>query len=385
MAYPLPSSLDLHTDIVVLSHLRWDLVFQRPQQLMTRAAATRRIFYVEEPLPSNETKWHFGIRANGVVVCTPMMPSYATEEAQCKALKGLMDLLIETQMIVAPVLWYYTPMALPSTQHLDRSATVYDCMDELSLFQGAPKGLLELERQLMAVADVMFTGGQALYDHKKTHHGNIHAVPSSIDTAHFGKARLESTREPADQELIPGARFGFFGVIDERMDRDLLRDIAALRPDIHLVMIGPVVKIDPRCLPNAPNIHYLGAKSYDELPAYIAGWNGALMPFALNDSTRFISPTKTPEYLAAGRPVISTGIRDVVFPYAEKGLVHIAHSAPGFVEAMDAVVYTTPRDRSGWMKRVDAHLALGSWDSTWEFMQRALNDVRQQRTENVTA
>jgi glycosyltransferase involved in cell wall biosynthesis len=175
--------------------------------------------------------------------------------------------------------------------------------------------------------------------------------------------------EPKDQARIPHPRLGFFGVIDERMDIDLVGAAADLRPDWQFVMIGPVVKIDPATLPKRPNIHWLGGKSYADLPRYLAGWDVGFMAFAMNEATRFISPTKTPEFLAAGVPVVSTPINDVVRPYGEKGLVEIAATAQEVVQKAEALL---ARPKEAWLQRVDRHLAAGSWDKTWAAMQRLM-------------
>lgn len=212
----------------------------------------------------------------------------------------------------------------------------------------------------------MFTGGQSLYEAKKHQHKDVHAFPSSVDVAHFGQGR-NPLPEPADQAGIPHPRAGYCGVVDERMDRELLGEVARLRPDVHFVMLGPVVKIDPASLPQGPNIHYLGSKNYRELPAYLAGWDAALLTFAHNEATRYVSPTKTPEYLAAGKPVVSTSIRDVVRPYGELGLVRIADSPEQFAHALDdslAPEATNPQ----WREAVDSFLAGTSWDITWHRM-----------------
>jgi UDP-galactopyranose mutase len=262
-------------------------------------------------------------------------------------------------------------MAMPWTKHLKPLATVYDCMDELSAFKNAPTSLKENEAALFERADLVFTGGHSLYEAKRHQHRNVYAFPSSIDAPHFAQAR-SAVCEPADQKDIPHPRLGFFGVIDERMDLELLDAVAEARPQWQLVMIGPVVKIDPADLPRRANIHYLGGKSYAELPAYLSGWDVALMPFARNDSTRFISPTKTPEYLAAGRAVVSTSIRDVVRPYGELGLVHIADTPAEFVAAVERAMN---EDTAARMQEVDAFLGQTSWDMTWGRMSELVEDV----------
>jgi UDP-galactopyranose mutase len=269
-------------------------------------------------------------------------------------------------------------MALDFTRHLRPLAVVYDCMDELSAFKGAPECLKHRERELFKTADLVFTGGQSLYEAKRDQHHSVYAFPSSIDREHFMQART-AIEDPADQKDIPHPRLGFFGVVDERFDIELLDQAARSRPDWQFVIIGPVVKIDPESLPKRENIHYLGGKSYEELPSYIAGWDVALLLFAQNESTRFISPTKTPEYLAAGKPVVSTPIRDVVCPYGQMGLVRIANDAPEFIAAVDDLL-NSGADRKPWLETVDRYLATMSWDETWERMSRLIDEVVAERT-----
>jgi UDP-galactopyranose mutase len=252
-------------------------------------------------------------------------------------------------------------MALRITSHLTPVVTVYDCMDELSAFRFAPPELKQLEKDLLNRSEVVFTGGYSLYEAKKHQHKNIHAFPSSIDKKHFISARTIK-QDPPDQANIPHPRFGFYGVIDERFDIELIRDAANKRPDWHFVLIGPVVKIDPETLPKNANIHYLGGKKYAELPSYLSGWDMALVSFALNESTQFISPTKTPEYLAGGKPVISTPIRDVVESYGKNGLVHIVNNADEFVEVAEKEL--TVKDKRSWLLQVDKCLANCSWETT---------------------
>jgi UDP-galactopyranose mutase len=273
------------------------------------------------------------------------------------------------------VLWYYTPMALEFSSHLDPAAIVFDCMDELSAFAGAPPEMVRREAELLARADAVFTGGRSLYESKRDRHRRVHLFPSSIDVQHFARAR--SLRgDPEDQRSLPRPRLGYCGVIDERIDVDLLARVAERRPAWQIVMVGPTAKIDPAALPRRENIHYLGMKEYDRLPAYLAGWDVAIMPFARNDATRFISPTKTPEYLAAGRPVVSTSVRDVVRPYGEEGLVWIADEANDFVDAAEAAMRESAAVR---LLRVDRFLAGRSWDRTWQEMDAVVAAAAQER------
>jgi UDP-galactopyranose mutase len=357
---------DSGLDLLCFSHLRWDFVFQRPQHLMTRIAKNRRVYFIEEPIFGAECpELHVRQGDTGVTIVTPQIPHGIGGHELDTTLQRLISDFIDDYAVTNFVSWYYTPMALKFTRHLRPSVMVYDCMDELSHFKGAPPELIILERELFSKVDVVFTGGVSLFESKRTLHSNVHAFPSSVDCAHFGLAR-DTTIEPADQAHIPFPRIGFAGVIDERLDIALLDECARRRPHYHFVMIGPVVKIDPATLPQQANIHYLGSKSYQDLPSYMAGWQMAMLPFARNDATKFISPTKTPEYLAAGKPVVSTSIRDVVRPYGDRKLVHIADASEDFVNAID--VCMTSKDKSDWLGQVDALLSLSSWDKTYEKM-----------------
>ncbi|MBD2214050.1 UDP-galactopyranose mutase [Nostoc linckia FACHB-104] len=361
-------------DIICLSHLRWNFVYQRPQHLLSRCAQGKRVFLIEEPIFSADPLARLDINedGSGVVVVVPHLPQNLSQEAINADLQVLIDGLLVEQKINKYICWYYTPMAIAFTRHLQPQAVVYDCMDELSAFKGASPTLKNYEAELFRLADLVFTGGQSLYESKVNQHPNVYAFPSSVDVPHFAQAR--HLPEPADQAHIPHPRLGFFGVIDERMDIELLAGIADSRPDWHLVIIGPVVKIDPATLPQRENIHYLGSRDYKQLPAYLAGWDLAMLPFALNESTRFISPTKTPEYLAAGRPVVSTSIQDVVRPYGESNLVRIADTVPEFVAAADKAMREDTRT-SAWLTEVDTFLEKISWDRTWAAMMKLIDSA----------
>ena len=360
-------------DVVCLSHLRWDFVFQRPQHLMSRFARNCRVLFVEEAVIGSGEEPYLAVRENehGVVIAVPWLPEGLSDEEANAAQAQLLEELLSERDVRDFVLWYCTPAAVAVARGLRPRATVYDCMDELSAFADAPPLLRELETELLGRADLVFTGGQSLYEAKGRLHPNVYLFPSTVDTAHFGKARA-GLPEPADQGPIPHPRLGFVGVIDERLDLELLATLAEGRPDWRFVMVGPVLKIDPEALPRRDNIHYLGAKPYEDLPAYLAGWDVAIMPFAHNESTRFISPTKTPEFLAAGKPVVSTSIRDVVRPYGDEGLVRIADCADEFAAAAEAAM---EEDRDESLRRVDAFLGERSWDRTQRRMKRLIDDA----------
>ncbi len=366
-------------DLVCLSHLRWGFVDQRPQHLMSRFGRRGRVFFCEEPTVGTDARPRLELSApaRGVLVVRPVLQAGLSQEAADELYGRLLLELLHAMEVGLHVAWYYTPLALRHTRGLAPAAVVYDCMDELTGFKGAAAELPAREAELLLLSDLVFTGGESLYEAKRRLHPDVHAFPSSVDVAHFAQAKaLRGHPEPADQQRLPRPRIGFVGVIDERLDRELVEAVAIARPGWQLVLVGPVVKIDEASLPRRPNIHYLGAKSYDSLPAYLAGWDAAILPFALNEATRYISPTKTPEYLAAGCPVVSTPIRDVVRSYGDAGMVRIADTPERFVAEIEAAL---AHDRTNaWRARaVAAHLAGLSWDRTWSEMDGLLQEVLQ--------
>jgi UDP-galactopyranose mutase len=348
--------------LVCFSHLRWDFVFQRPQHLMSRFARQGTVVFWEECVTAPDlVNARLAVRLcseTGVVIVTPEIPQRT--DSKDTVISDLLTGFLAGRSKPL-VRWYYTPMMLPISEHLPAACVVYDCMDELANFRGAPACLLPLEQRLLAQADVVFTGGHSLYEAKRGRHSNIHPFPSSVDVRHFGQAR-SAMDEPNDMAGLPRPRLGFYGVIDERMDLELLARLADARPDWAIVMIGPVVKISEEDLPRRSNLHYLGNKSYADLPGYLSAWDVALMPFAINDATRFISPTKTPEYLAGGLPVVSTPIADVVRQYAAIEGVAIASTPDAFVAACGVSLALAAGGE--WLTSVDAALANMSWDNT---------------------
>jgi UDP-galactopyranose mutase len=351
--------------LVCFSHLRWDFVFQRPQHLMSRLGQQWPVLYWEEPVPDATAPW-LELRAvhDNVTVAVPHLPGGLSGSER----EGAIRVLLDAQLAGAPgplIRWYYTPMMLAFSRHLDAACTVYDCMDELANFRFAPAELAGLEAELFDAADLVFTGGYSLYEAKRARHASVHAFPSSVDVAHFARARTH--RRPRQPGTSP--RLGFYGVIDERMDLALVAALADARPGWSIEIVGPVVKIDPADLPRRPNITYPGSKTYDELPQIAAGWDVALMPFAINEATRFISPTKTPEYLAAGLPVVSTRIVDVVRHYGALDAVEIADTADMFVEACErAVERCRAPGEPTWRTIADAQLADQSWSNVVDAM-----------------
>jgi hypothetical protein len=356
-------------DLVCFSHLRWGFIYQRPNHLMSRFARHLRTFFFEEPV-FDASKPDLEIRqiTPTLRVAVPHLSPGVIPEVAAVQQEKLLEIMMDRFRVERAAAWFYTPMALPFAGVLRPRVTVYDCMDELTRFLGAPPLMSTMEEELLRRADVVFTGGQSLFESKRHRHSNVHAFPSSVEVEHFGRARTLQD-EPEDQASLRRPRVGYFGAVDERLDLAILERLAAELHDWQIVMIGPVVKIDPRSLPRRTNIHYLGLQPYEKLPAYLAGWDVAMMPFALNDATRFISPTKTLEYLAGGKPVVSTAVRDVVRPYGERGIVTIADldSFPAAVRAA--------RGR-GLNTAAEQVLKDASWDVVanrmWSLVERAL-------------
>ena len=373
------STRKAQTDLVVYSHLRWSFVFQRPQHLMSRLARRGwRVHFIEEPVHTSgpaRLECHSPMPGVSVVVPHTAVAAPGFHDDQIAVLEPLLAQYLQARGAQGGVAWLYTPMALPVMKTAQPRVVVYDCMDELSAFKDAPRQLRQREIALMKRADLMFTGGPSLYAAKRDQHPNVHCLPSAVDAEHFSPGRLQTASAPAQrarslQGALPGPRLGFYGVIDERLDLPLVTHLADSRPDWQIVMVGPVVKIDPQHLPRRPNLHWLGMQDYETLPYLMAGWDLCLMPFAMNESTRFISPTKTLEYMAGEKPVVSTPVHDVVQLYS--GLVAVADTSEAFVVACQTML-----DEPAQLRRKRAEAMLNavfsrSWDYTVEAVHQLL-------------
>jgi glycosyltransferase involved in cell wall biosynthesis len=331
--------------LIVHSHLRWDFVWQRPQQLLSRMAGSAPVLFVEEPILLDDVRrerLEITEPAPNVFRAVPRLPAYLRDNYDVAAttIRALVQQAIGRGGALAgrfhgAVQWFYTPMPAPAMLGaFGERGVVYDCMDELAQFRFAPTDLPERERRLLAEADVVFTGGHKLYRSKSRYHDNVHFFGCGVDAAHFGRARSAETPVPDDVARLAGPIMGYYGVIDERLDYELLRTLAAASPEASLVMVGPVVKVDPRELPRAANIHWLGQRDYQQLPNYVKSFDVCLMPFALNEATEYINPTKTLEYMAAGKPIVSTAVADVVHNFTP--VVKVARSAEEFVVGVRA-------------------------------------------------
>jgi protoporphyrinogen oxidase/glycosyltransferase involved in cell wall biosynthesis len=359
--------------LLVFSHLRWDFVYQRPQHVLSRLGQRWPIVFFEEPVhdPDREAWLEVLQPCIGVTVLRPHSPlaDPGFADAQFPVLDALLHAWLAEHGEPEMAVWLYTPMALPLLQSLQPVAIIYDCMDQLGAFKDAPERLMDRERTLLDIAGVVFTGGPSLYDAKQPHNPNVVCFPSSVDVAHFAQARRE--RDPAARAAAP--RLGFFGVLDERLDLPLLDALATAHPGWEIDLVGPVVKIDPQSLPRAANLHYLGQRGYDELPALIAGWDVCLLPFALNASTAYISPTKTLEYMAARKPVVSTAVRDVIRLYADG--VQVAVSSEDFIAACDAALGERETTRRNRIVDQDRLTSATSWDQTADAMAECIFDT----------
>ncbi len=367
-----------HTPLLVYSHLRWDFVYQRPQHVMSRIARTRPVLFIEEPVGNAASDtWERNEISRGLCVYRPRLRGevgelggFAPEYGE--RMVALLEQLVMHEGIGRHTAWLYTPQGLQLAHALAPEVLVYDCMDELANFRHASPELPLLERELLRHADVVFTGGPSLYQAKKDLHPKVFCFPSSVDTEHFAKGHIGGAVAP-DLEPLPHPRLGYYGVIDERIDLGLIAAMADAHPEWHVVLVGPVVKIDASELPRRDNIHYVGARPYKELPRYLAGWDVCLLPFALNDATRYISPTKTLEYMASDHPIVTTSIRDVVVPYRD--LVHVGDGPDDFVAACERALDVRPAEasrRSAMMKKV---LASTSWDETVRRMCAAVAEA----------
>jgi UDP-galactopyranose mutase len=367
--------------LVVFSHLRWSFVYQRPQHLMSRLAGKGRVIFIEEPVHCDGAAW-LEVREvmPSLQVYIPHTPIHAPgfHDDQLGVLQALLEQRLAAERLRVDVAWLYTPMALPLVDIVKPACVVYDCMDELSAFKDAPRQLRQRESALLKRADVVLTGGPSIYEAKRGLHPHVTCLPSSVDAAHFDAANLraddpECTAAKRLQDALPGPRLGYFGVIDERMDVDLVAALADAHPEWSVIMAGPVVKISEAALPRRANLHWLGMQAYTRLPYLLAGWDVALMPFALNESTRFISPTKTLEYMAGGKPVVSTPIADVVSLYGRT--VAIAEGAAAFVQACEAVLALSPAAAAELRRTMADSVARSSWDRSADTVHALLSQA----------
>jgi glycosyltransferase involved in cell wall biosynthesis len=353
--------------IVAHSHLRWDFVWQRPQQVFSRLARHHAVLFVEEPIyQPGHPQLRLLEAAPNIVRAIPVLPAPHAPEELCEAVLPLLRRALPSRPLVQ---WFYSPMCAPAmVGKLGESAVVYDCMDELANFRFAPPDLRVREQFLLKHANVVFTGGLGLYEAKSREHPNVHFFGCGVDAQHYGKARAPDTAVPAAVANLPGPVLGYFGVIDERLDYELIGAVADAYSGGSVVMAGPTAKVRPEELPRQPNVHWLGQQAYADLPALVKGFDVCLMPFALNEATRYINPTKTLEYLAAGKPVVSTAIPDVARNFAD--VVRVAESPEDFIYAIRDLLHAGADPTPGLARANGA-----TWDATVAAMRAHLLDA----------
>jgi glycosyltransferase involved in cell wall biosynthesis len=378
--------------VLVFSHLRWNFVYQRPQHLLSRLARTRRVLFVEEPMYEEAAAPRLDCSqpCQGVLVAQPVADAGITRypAENVAALQRLVLDLLAREGVDEYLAWFYTPMAVPMLDALAPRAVVYDCMDELAAFKEAPIQMREREAALFERADLVLTGGPSLYEAKRRLHDNVHCFPSSVDAAHYAPDGSQANGPEAVQAQrllagVPSPRLGYFGVVDERLDLDLVAALADARRDWHVVMVGPVAKLDAAALPRRANLHWLGQQPYERLPALVADWDACLLPFALNEHTRFISPTKTLEYLAARKPVVGTPVKDMVDLYG--AAVEIAADHASFIAACARVLHESPQARARRLATAAATVARYSWDETARKVEGLVDESLQRSAARMEA
>ena len=408
--------------LLVFSHLRWDFVYQRPQHLLSRLAKHYRVLFFEEPVRGNQTPYLQRLApCPNVEVLRPhtTVDAVGFHDDQLPELKHLLAEYLSDFSIDDYLVWFYTPMALPLLAELTPQAVIYDCMDELSAFMNAPRQMIQREKALLKRAQLVLTGGPSLYEAKRRLHNAVRCFPSAVDAEHFSpRAPAANTSSPGvssphvtmpvmstppaispltvsdrkrspfkeDAERLHASiahpRLGFFGVIDERFDAELITAIADAAPNWQLVMVGPVVKIDPSSLPQRANVHWLGQQPYEVLPHLVAEWDVCLLPFAQNESTRFISPTKTLEYMAAEKPIVSTPIHDVVSLYGDS--VSIAATPGEFIAACALSLAETVEERQLRIERMRGHVSRCTWDRTAREIRQEIQTMLQAQDASTT-
>ncbi|MEO7699805.1 MAG: glycosyltransferase [Opitutus sp.] len=372
--------------IIALCHLSWDWVWQRPQQFLSRLAKTHPVLFVETycaDVPSTVVRLRSPENCPNVTICEMHLPASRWSDGKFidrerrRALRRALTNDLEGRFDDA-ILWFNDPMAVTAfAGHLDESLIVYDCMDELSQFKGAPPALIEREYDLLEVADVVFCGGRKMRDKRLPYNANSHFYGTGVDIAHFGSARSSALAVAPEIAELRGPVLGYFGVVDERIDYDLLAALADADPKWHVVMVGPTTKVDPATFPKRPNLHFIGGRAYAQLPTLTKGFSVCLMPFARNEATEYINPTKALEYMAAGRPVVSTALDEVKSNFS--GVARIARNHTEFIEMCQREVASPSRSR------IERGLKLAqenTWDAIVGKMERHVAEALTVRTEN---
>lgn len=351
--------------IIAFCHLPWSGVWQRPQQFLSRLSRRHRVLFVEtycSPVANPENRSQPAPGYPNVTILQMHLPEARWSDGHYIDLqrRRLLDEFRGSNASYDdPILWFNDPMAVVAfAGHCAEAAIVYDCMDELAQFKGAPPELAVRERELLRVADVVFCGGRKMRDKRLPLNPNTYFYGTGVDCAHFGRVSDPALAVDPQIAALGDRVLGYFGVIDERIDYDLLAALADALPDCQIAMVGPTAKVDPAGFPQRPNLHWLGRREYADLPAITKGFAVCLMPFALNAATEYINPTKALEYLAAGRPVVSTAIAEVLTNFAD--VCHVGRSRDEFIAACRACLDTPdPARRAAGLQLAQAN----TWDA----------------------
>lgn len=365
-------------DVVCLSHLPWDLALERPHQVMRRFARDRHVFFVEEPRATDaELRTVMRTAEPNVHVVSLGVPAdMAPGDVEIAYRRCVASLASSTER---PLLWVYSPASVHAARDLDASLVVYDCVADHAARSEATPEVRAAEAELLARADLVFTAGTSLFESKRGRNVSTYPLPSSVDAEHF--AHAASARERGDHrdasELagVPGPRIGFLGPIDDRVDLALVDRLAAARPDVQIVLLGALVGVTTWDLPDRPNVHWLGAKTYHELPEHVASWDAAMIPFRDDAATRRSEPSGLLACLAANKAVVSTPA-DEVMPYAERGVVKVVH-ADRFVAGVDEALRDARDVVVTAVRRLacEGVLARTSWDRTYQAMRRLVDEA----------
>jgi len=381
--------------IICFSHLTWDRnLFQRPQQLMLRFSKRFNVLYVSGYSCRQffidlfrRKKTHSYHVTDNLAVYSPfaLPPIKKYSSITIRLNKILLSFLVKRRLkklkFKDPILWIYHPRYIDAIGKFKEELIIYDCMDDftslLSDYEDRERNIKD-ERALLKKADMVFAGGYSIAELKRDSREHIHVFPSAVEIYHFKKARSDNLEMPDDITDIPHPILGYWGAIDERVDHELLKRLAMKHPEWSIVLLGPIVRHkagDLSYLKEIKNIFWLGPKDYSLLPNYAKAFDVCLIPFVLSREGKFLSPTKTLEYLATGKPVVSTPITDVVRFY--DGVVGIADGPDEFGMAVRRCM---EEDNASMKQKRICFTENKSWEDTAEKMEKLILDKIEEKS-----
>ncbi|MEW6448454.1 MAG: glycosyltransferase [Bacillota bacterium] len=382
-------------DIICLSSVNWDPIWTRKQQVLSRLHPSNRILYVEPPGtlispfkdPSYWGKWRpWGRwvsrpRPNIYVFQPPFVLPFGNMyhwvgKLNQYWLAAWVNLAIHRLKIKHPILWTYLPGTAAVARLIKHAVLIYDCVDEHGAYKGlvSERTIWKLETELLRTADITFVTAPGLYQRRKDHARRIYYVPNAADVAHFNKACDPETPIPEEIRRLPSPRLCFVGVVQEWVDTELLARVARERPEWSIVLIGPVAPgISLHGLDKMPNVFFLGRKPKEVLPNYLKGCEVCLNLFRKSTLTANVSPLKFYEYLASGRPVVSTEM-PAVEEFAD--LIEIAADAPGFITAVEKAL---AEENAGRREKRLARAREHSWEARVALMEEKIVQVLQEK------